>query len=159
MSGPNNPITVAHLYFQDSFGLTLGQSMIVSILGFLLWVATVTLAFLLHFDESVYSGDKKNFYAVVIGLTIATMGTVMIDYAMNKKNWVTSITIALGTTATLFSVGLWAIDQQKTYSTALVVVQACANSIQLGAIFNQNRMPQKVKETAVAPKTTTFMFK
>ena len=47
----------------------------------------------------------------------------------------------LGVDGNFFSLGLWAADDLKTYSTALVFVQCSANALQLAAIFNDGRIP------------------
>jgi hypothetical protein len=105
-------------------------------LGGLLWIGTVVAAGLTahHVDHN----PDANLYWAVMGTTIGTMVPLVFDYSNNAKQW-TPLTVALGSFAYLTSVALWSHDISNEYRFSTFVVQTCAVSIQLAAIFNQRR--------------------
>ena len=146
---------VASAYFRDSLN---SPGSLWNGIGFLLWLATVGISFVLALVDDLYQGSDRNYYFGIGGLSILTMVFVLIDYTLNQKNFVTVFTIATGSAATLFSIGLWAIDSKKILSTVLVGCQSFANAIQLAAIFNQNRKTYEIKKKETV-KAKTFIFK
>ena len=105
-------------------------------LGGLLWIGTVVAAGLTahHVDHN----PDANLYWAVMGTTLATMVPLVFDYANDAKQW-TPLTVALGSFAYLTSVALWSHDISNEYRFGTFIVQTCAVSIQLAAIFNQRR--------------------
>jgi hypothetical protein len=105
-------------------------------LGGLLWVGTVVAAALTA--NHVSHNPDANLYWAVMGTTLATMVPLVFDYSKDAKQW-TPLTVALGSFAYLTSVALWSHDISNEYRLSTFVVQTCAVSIQLAAIFNQRR--------------------
>lgn len=104
--------------------------------GGLLWIGTIVAAGLTahHIDTN----PDARLYWAVMGTTIATMIPLIYDYGTGHKYW-TPLTVALGSFAYLTSVALWSHDISNEYRLSTFVVQTCAVSIQLAAIFNQKR--------------------
>ena len=144
-----NPFKIGHAYLKTNLGLGDSSSRLVAVAGVALWVATLVLSGILAFRSPDYmpvgheehAKEEKKHYKVVFGFTLAAGISVLFDYGSNKANCWTVLTVFFGTVATLFAIGLWAIDTKKTMSESLVFVQAAANAIQLAAIFNNNRNP------------------
>lgn len=131
-------------YIKDALGLSDYIGTVVAVIGGILWLTTIGISFAL-IDENKYfrapGPHDRNYYIAVAVCTIAAGVTVAIDYNINEQNFSTVATVFFGSLATFFSLGLWAVDSEKTLSTALVIVQAAANAIQLAAIFNHKREP------------------
>ena len=134
----------AKKYITTNLGLEPLAGEFVTILGALLWLATFIMAIVLAANKDVYSSTvekNKDWYWAVFAFTILAGFTTCVDYKVNERNVSTTITVFSGSLATFLSLGLWAVDTKKHLSTALVFVQMAANSIQLSAIFNNNREP------------------
>lgn len=117
---------------------------VLSTIGFTLWATVVGLTIGIVADSDLYSSaveiDQK-LYIVVLVFTILTLVPTLIDYHYNRKNGSTFFTVVFGSVATFFSLGLWAVDEIKGMSTAILIMQIIANSLQLSAIFNEGRIP------------------
>jgi len=105
------------------------------VLGALGFIATVILSSVIVAGDD-YSDHKR--YRVVLITTIIAGVTTSIDFSFSIKQ-ITPVTIALGSIATFFSVGLWSRDVESDTKTALLIVQLCSNAIMMAVIFNQSR--------------------
>ena len=77
--------------------------------------ATVILSSVIATDDD-YSDHKR--YLVVLITTIFAGVTTSIDFGVEDAKPITPITIALGSIATFFSVGLWSRDVESDTKTA-----------------------------------------
>ena len=128
-------------YLGTNLNLDNNQAILLSVAGGVLWLTTLLLSAILGATKSLYEGQFQGYYFVVFAFTLITAFSALFDYNLNRKNCSTCVTVFLGSMATFFSLGLWAADDLKTYSTALVFVQCSANALQLAAIFNDGRIP------------------
>ena len=120
-------------YFKEGVGDAYGT--IYMVLGALGFIATVILSSVIVAGDD-YSDHKR--YRVVLITTIIAGVTTSIDFSFSIKQ-ITPVTIALGSIATFFSVGLWSRDVESDTKTALLIVQLCSNAIMMAVIFNQSR--------------------
>lgn len=91
-------------------------------------------------DFFLVDDPRKHFHAVAI-LTIITFLLTATDFILMNKNWIriTPLTIATGVLATFLGLALWTLSTNKDYTenhSLIVIFQACANAVQLAAIFN-----------------------
>ena len=125
-------------------------------LGAVLWMATVALlsaqtAFLYQ-DATCprESEDRTRAHTslAVVVLTVVTLVTVCADFALNRARcgWVTMLSVALGSAATLLQVALLAsmvrgpaARRVLRFAFAAFALQQASNSVQLAAIFNHGR--------------------
>lgn len=130
-------------YLAKNLGVEL-PPVTLSLIGFFLWAIVVGLTIGIVADSDLYSSaveiDQK-LYIVVLVFTILTLVPTVFDYHYNRKNVSTFFTVVFGSVATFFSLGLWAVDEIKGMSTAILIMQIVANSLQLSAIFNEGRIP------------------
>lgn len=122
-------------YFKEGVGDAYFIDTICMVLGALGFIATVILSSVIATGDD-YSDHKR--YLVVLITTIFAGVTTSIDFRYSKKQ-ITPFTIALGSIATFFSVGLWSRDVESDTKTALLIVQLCSNAIMMAVIFNQSR--------------------
>ena len=120
------------------------------ILFCLVWVQLLLLAL------DVTSTQHNNWWWVIFALTTATAMSTFVDYFLIGKSAtpITAVTVFAGSLATLFSVGIWSTAPNDPGPIAVVITQAAANAVQLGAIFNLPREEIKTKDgyVKVAPK-------
>lgn len=105
-------------------------------------IGVLTLGAILANDRSGTSDG--NWYAVLVGTTGFAILTTAMDYGSDAR-YITPLTISAGVIATFLGVALWT-DDRGLLPSLLVLLQTLANSIQLGAIFNQVRPMKKTEE-------------
>ena len=115
-----------------------------------MWIQLLLLAL------DVTSTQHNNWWWVIFALTTVTAMSTFVDYFLVGKSAtpITAVTVFAGSLATLFAVGIWSTAPNDPGPIAVVITQAAANAVQLGAIFNLPREEIKTKDgyVKVAPK-------